>query len=549
MAIEEPDIKVPYSDPSINAQYSEFLKGEDLEDKYKAEDPLFETLKEEPLTIGTDDEMGTTAGSGLWTLSKKEKDARNKQLTKFTDIPDSLAFNWETGEFGTQTPSPTSVEGLKADAANDALFSQDDPTGTVSTPSQAFEQAVSPQEDIDVQSSWLGDRERELDKAGSDAKKAKSIWDVIPERPSSRLRDADSFYQSYGKTGFATSSSSKSGALSSAPTASLAGQGTSLYGSTAGAGLSSTGAPMYGSTYGAGAVGSVASAVGSVVGPAATGSVGYGATVGAGASSAPVPAEFGAALKAGGQLLQVYSIKQAFDAGTSEGKISGTMQLAALLNPALAPFVAGYEAIKMLTGWGGIGKWFPGGGVKTPMGGMEFRLGTEAGISSDGDNSKFMYPGQEGYDEGIKNDSLRIVAPYSWGYNGYDHGPVKQAAQKQIDYLYGFAEKYGVDINEDVFIKAATGSGGFAKHKPTGDRAPGTNHSVLERIDSVGNGSSTANQWLREVFEYTGPNGEKIVSGTPSSNNINVNTGLKDGFASQQDFENDITEFSNNFYS
>ena len=196
MAIEEPDIKVPYSDPSINAQYSEFLKGEDLEDKYKAEDPLFETLKEEPLTIGTDDEMGTTAGSGLWTLSKKEKDARNKQLTKFTDIPDSLAFNWETGEFGTQTPSPTSVEGLKADAANDALFSQDDPTGTVSTPSQAFEQAVSSQEDIDVQSSWLGDRERELDKAGSDAKKAKSIWDVIPERPSSRLRDADSFYQS-----------------------------------------------------------------------------------------------------------------------------------------------------------------------------------------------------------------------------------------------------------------------------------------------------------------------------------------------------------------
>ena len=52
MAIEEPDIKVPYSDPSINAQYSEFLKGEDLEDKYEAEDPLFETIKEEPVTIG-----------------------------------------------------------------------------------------------------------------------------------------------------------------------------------------------------------------------------------------------------------------------------------------------------------------------------------------------------------------------------------------------------------------------------------------------------------------------------------------------------------------
>ena len=202
----------------------------------------------------------------------------------------------------------------------------------------------------------------------------------------------------------------------------------------------------------------------------------------------------------------------------------------------------------MLTGWGGIGKWFPGGGVKTPMGGMEFRLSTNPNETNEYAGN-FIYPGADNFDQLIKDDALRITAPYSWGYNGYDHGPVKQAAQKQIDYLYGFAEKYGVDINEDVFIKAATGSGGFAKHKPTGDRAPGTNHSVLERIDSVGNGSSTANQWLREVFEYTGPNGEKIVSGTPSSNNINVNTGLKDGFASQQDFENDITEFSNNFYS
>ena len=64
MAID-PDIKVPYSDPSINAQYSEFLKGEDLEDKYKAEDPLFETLKEEPLTIGTND------GYGLYLKKKK----------------------------------------------------------------------------------------------------------------------------------------------------------------------------------------------------------------------------------------------------------------------------------------------------------------------------------------------------------------------------------------------------------------------------------------------------------------------------------------------
>ena len=511
MAIE-PDIKVPYSDPSINAQYSEFLKGEDLEDKYKAEDPLFETIKEEPVTIGAKDEIGTTAGSGLWTLSKKQKEERDAELTKFTDIPDSLAFNWETGEFGTQTPSPTSIAGIRKAVSDTPLFSQDDPTGAVRTPSQAFEQAVSP-DDIDIQSSWLGEREAEAFKAGDDYRRTRSVWDLIPERPSQ----------------------------------------------TAGAGLSPTGAPMYGSTslastesvgYGAGAVGSIASAVGSA-GPAAMGSVGYGATVGAGAggaSTASSAANWSGALKAGGQLLQIYSIKQAFDSGTSEGKISGTMQLAALLNPALAPFVAGYEAIKMLTGWGGIGKWFPGGGYKHPMGGMEFRLGTEAGISNDRDSSKFMYPGQEGYDEGIKNDSLRIVAPYSWGYNGYDDSHVKKAGQKQIDYLYGFAEKYGVDINEDVFIKAATGSGGFAKHKPTGDRAPGTNHSVLERIDSIGNGSSTPNQWLREVFEYEGPNGEKIVSGSPRTQNINSETGLYEGFSSQEEFENDVANYNLEFY-
>ena len=72
---------------------------------------------------------------------------------------------------------------------------------------------------------------------------------------------------------------------------------------------------------------------------------------------------------------------------------------------------------------------------------------------------------------------------------------------------------------------------------------------MLERIDSIGNGSETANQWLREVFEYTGPNGEKIVSGTPRSQNINLTTGLYDGFATQEDFEADVDKFSQEFYS
>jgi hypothetical protein len=267
----------------------------------------------------------------------------------------------------------------------------------------------------------------------------------------------------------------------------------------------------------------------------------------AGSAGAPATAgaNWGGAFKTGAQLLQIYSIKQAFDSGTSEGKVSGTLQIAAMIYKPIAPYVALYEGIKMLTGWGGIGKWFPGGGYKHPMGGVEFRLGTEAGITSDGDNSKFKYPGADDYDQLIADDSLRIVAPYSWGYNEFPHPELKKQAQKQIDYLYAFSDRYNVDINEDVFIKAARGSGGFEKYKPSGDRQV----SVLERIDSIENGSTTANQWLREVFEYTGPNGEKIVSGTPTSNNINVVTGLKDGFASQEDFENDITKFSQEFYS
>ena len=328
-------------------------------------------------------------------------------------------------------------------------------------------------------------------------------------------------------TGLGTTATQSSVGLSSAPPASLAGSAASLSGAA---------------TAGTGYLANI-------------GSKGYGATVGAGGSAATAGATWSGALKVGSQLLQIYSIKQAFGSGTAEGKVSGTLQTAALLNPALAPYVALYEGIKMLTGWGGFGKWMRGGGYKHPMGGVEFRLTSQDiidknnGVPSDTDQTAWLNAGNPEFDKAVENDTLRITAPYSWGYNGYDPKHVQGQAQKQIDYLYAFADRYNVDVNEEVFIKAATGSGGFEKYKPTGDRAPGTNHSLLERIDSVGNGSSTANQWLREVFEYVGPNGEKIVSGTPSSNNINVNTGLKDGFASQQDFENDITEFSNNFYS
>ena len=310
-------------------------------------------------------------------------------------------------------------------------------------------------------------------------------------------------------TGLGTTATQGSIGLSSAPPASLAGQGT---------GVTTT---------------------------ATTGSTG---------SAIP---SWGDTLKVGAQIAQIYGIQQAFASGTAEGKVSGTLQTAALINPTLAPFVAGYEAIKLLTGWGGIGKWFRGGGYKHPMGGVEFRLTSQAimdknktetnkiGMPSDADQTAWLNAGNPLFDEAVENDTLRLTAPYSWGYNGFPHPEVKKQAEKQIDYLYSFADRYGLDVNEETFIKAATGSGGFQKHKPSGDRGV----SVLERIDSIGNGSETANQWLREVFEYTGPNGEKIVSGTPRSQNINQQSGLYDGFTTQEDFEADVEKFSQEFYS
>ena len=135
-----------------------------------------------------------------------------------------------------------------------------------------------------------------------------------------------STYSKAFSTGLGTTATQSSIGLSSAPPASLAGAASLSGAATAGTGYLAN-----------------------------MGSVGYGATVGAGGSAATAGATWSGALKAGSQLLQIYSIKQAFDSGTSEGKVSGTLQTAALLNPALAPYVALYEGIKMLTGWSGFG--------------------------------------------------------------------------------------------------------------------------------------------------------------------------------------------------
>ena len=347
------------------------------------------------------------------------------------------------------------------------------------------------------------------------------------------------------RTGLSSTAMQSSIGVSAAPPASLAGQGTGL-----------TQAPYLGSP----AANTVTSGYGAVAqqgikaGTAAAQKAGFAGTGYGSLAGAKDGLSWAGAAKVGGQILALYNIGQAFASGTNEGKVSGTFGTVALAFPQYLPLYAAYEGLKLLTGWGGFGSWFGGGKQKPPMGGVEFRVTSQDiidqnnGMPSDSDQSAWLNAGDSRFEQAAKDNKLRITVPYSWGYNGFAHPELKKQAQKQIDFMYAFADRYGVDVNEDVFIKAATGSGGFQKYKPVGDRGH-LNHSVLERIDSVGNGSESANQWLREVFEYEGPNGEKIISGNPMSTQVDPVTGLKKGFTSQEEFEADVKAFSEEFYS
>jgi len=543
MAVDPTQIKVAYNDPSLAGQYSEFMTKEDLDPEFKKEDPLFKTLQDNPLTIGEDDKIGYGAGTNLWSLSEKQREARKKQLGKFGSTPDNLLFDLDFKTFGQFDDAGFGASSL--DKEYDTLFLQEgEEPETIADPVEQMEQSVQPlderAEDFLDDRSWL---EQQRDKLLEDPQKTKeqtqTLWNIIPKKLD------DSF-----RTGLATRATPYSIGESTAPTHSLAGAAPpSPYAPTMTTRLGYTGSTTPPVGYGAITQQGVDYGTAAAKYAGWTGT-GYGKLTPA-ASAYP---SWSQAAKVGSQLLTLWSAKQAFDSGTNEGKFSGSLQLATLLNPALAPYVAAYEALKWLTGWKGIGGLWDKK-QKMPMGGAEYRVTStdiieqnNGQLPSDRDQSAWLNAGNPLFDQAVKEDKLRITVPYSWGYNGFPDHEVKKAAQKQVDYLYAFADRYGLDVNEDVFIKAATGSGGFQKYKPTGDREPGTNHSVLERIDSVGNGSSSASQWLREVMEYEGPNGEKVVSGTPRSSNINPATGMYDGFASQEEFQNDVGNFNTEFY-
>jgi hypothetical protein len=350
---------------------------------------------------------------------------------------------------------------------------------------------------------------------------------------------------------------------------------------TAGAGLNAAGMPMYGSTLGA----SASTMLGSVAyDPRPILSKGYGTPqmnkMGQGpwynpnqmsgsAYAMAGAATIGSAYTAYGSLKGGFEgINSPMDGLTATSGVLGTLAglqtmglmggkfFASLMGGPVGWAIGGALLLGSLFGKGGP---FGGGKEKPPMGGAEFRVTSTDILDKyngsppvDGsDQAAWLYPGSDAYEQAKTDGKLRIVAPYAWGYNGFDSGQAKRHAQDKVDYLYAFADNFKLDVNADTFYKAALGTGGFEKYKPVGDRAPGTKHSVLERIDSVGNGSTSAGAWLREVMEYQGANGERILEGDIYKGvRIDPNTGMptKVGYADQESFQEAVEKFNQEYY-
>jgi len=533
-------INVAYTDPSLAEQYSEFLTKEDIDPQFEKEDPLFKSLQDNPLTIGRNDVLGYGAGTNLWTLSEDQKKAREKQLGQLEGVPD-LLFGWEGTGFGGVETAGLNITDIGRQTDNEALFNiDDDPTGVVRSRREAIERAAEDKADDPESISWLEKQWAKLSdpraKPATDLamegaewtyKKAKDLWSPVPEVPTVQ-------YPFQVKTGLATTGRLPS---SGPPPASLAGQGdiTQLAGPT-GLAASNIGLSVPGGT-------GTGLGTQTTIGSAGTGPV---SRLGDGSNTSWLDqtSKFGKdAMKLGGKFLAMYSAMKSFSSGTPEGKFSGSIQTAALMNPALAPYVAAYEALKFVTGWSGITKtlerWGIGGGSDwDPSGGVEFR-------AYDTETDKAVYPGDPSttYDEALQADRMKIRVHTHWGYDGFDSGRWAAAARKNVDYLYAMTDHFGLGVNADVFMRAAVGTGGLPKHKPGGDQRM----SWLERLDSVGNGAPSPSAWLRTVMEYEGPDGERIITGNPRTNIIDPETGNYLPLNSQEEFEMAMAEFNSKY--
>tara|TARA_R100001594_G_scaffold70372_1_gene104723 strand:- start:476 stop:1918 length:1443 start_codon:yes stop_codon:yes gene_type:complete len=174
------------------------------------------------------------------------------------------------------------------------------------------------------------------------------------------------------------------------------------------------------------------------------------------------------------------------------------------------------------------------GNSKPPMGGVEFRLVDDAGK-------------QHAYvEEGQKR---RIKAVNAHSYNGFNSSALLAQANKNVDYMYAFADHFDLKVNEKAWSQAAFGGDGVDKYMPRGGQAP--YRSVLERIDSAGDGSVSPSEWLRHAMEYEGPNGERIVEGDIYKGIRIGPDGLpmKVGYKSQEAFQEAVADFNKQFYA
>lgn len=210
-------------------------------------------------------------------------------------------------------------------------------------------------------------------------------------------------------------------------------------------------------------------------------------------------------------------------AGLQTAGIMGGSQFAALM---ANPYVA--IALTAATILGGSGIF--GGKGKPPMGGVEFRLVDDAG--------KQYSNVQEGQKRRIK-----AVNPHS--YNGFNSGALLSQANKNVDYLYAFADEFGLKVNESAWANAAFGPN---KYMPRGREKPF--RSALERIDSAGDGSRSPGEWLRHALEYEGPNGERIVEGDIYKGLRIVNgQPVRTGYKSQEEFQQAVDKFNKQFFA
>ena len=170
------------------------------------------------------------------------------------------------------------------------------------------------------------------------------------------------------------------------------------------------------------------------------------------------------------------------------------------------------------------------GKEKVPMGGVEVRLGDDQG------NLYTTY--QEG-----KNQ--KIVAGQASSYNGFNSSAMKSQLQKNIDYLYAFADEFDLEVNEKAWAEAAFGPN---KYMPKGREQP--YRSALEKIDSMGDGSSSPGEWLRHALEYESPEGERIINGQIYKGARIGPDGMpvKVGYKSQEAFQQAVADFNKKFF-